>query len=70
MQDNSYDEEMKYKNKYKKLKRKYFAMFKEYHELNKEFKFLRKRYRVILEENMFMKDKDDIKNNTDKDKDS
>jgi hypothetical protein len=56
MQDNnSYDEEIKYKNKYKELKRKYVSVFKEYQELNKEYKLLRKRYRNVVEENLTLK---------------
>jgi hypothetical protein len=55
MQENSYEEETKYKNKYKDLKRKYISIFKEYFELNKEYKMLRKRYRNVMEENISLK---------------
>lgn len=49
--DMTYDEDSKYKNKYKLLKKRYSTVFKEFDELNKEMKLLRKRYRSVLDEN-------------------
>jgi hypothetical protein len=62
MNDNSYDEEVKYKSKYKKLKRKYMSVFREYEELTRNYLLLRKRYRWVVEENNLLKDNDTTNN--------
>ena len=49
--ENTYDEENKYRTKYKLLKSNYFKLFQEYDDLGKEYKVLKSQFKQILREN-------------------
>ena len=53
-EENSFDEENKYRSKYKLLKSNYFKLFQEYEELRKDYKNLRSKFKQTLNENKFL----------------
>jgi hypothetical protein len=50
-EENSYDEENKYRTKYKLLKSNYFKLFQEYEDLGKDYKILKSKFKQVLKEN-------------------
>lgn len=50
-EDNSFEEESKYRTKYKLLKSNYFKLFQEYEDLGKDYKHLKAKFKQVLREN-------------------
>lgn len=50
-EDNSFDEESKYRTKYKLLKSNYFKLFQEYEDLGRDYKNLKAKFKQVLKEN-------------------